>query len=96
MVLNERKDRNKFFQIDFSYTETEGFVPNEQMIEVSKTYVPTEKPQFSLEEVEAYALKKKEAAMKKATEYYSKGNAKPGSIAAKANMVKQYNEKNNK
>ena len=38
----------------------------------------------------------KEAAMKKATEYYSKGNAKPGSIAAKANMVKQYNEKNNK
>ena len=65
MVLNERKDRNKFFQIDFSYTEAEGFVPNEQMIEVSKTYVPTEKPQFSLEEVEAYALKKKEAAMKK-------------------------------
>lgn len=65
MILNERKDRNKFFQIDFSYTETEGFVPNEQMIEVSKTYVPTEKPQFSLEEVEAYALKKKEAAMKK-------------------------------
>lgn len=37
----------------------------------------------------------KDAAMKKATEYYSK-NAKPGSIAAKANMVKQYNEKNNK
>lgn len=38
----------------------------------------------------------KDAAMKKATEYYSKGNAKPGSIAAKANMVKQFNEKNNK
>lgn len=37
----------------------------------------------------------KEAAMKKATEYYSK-NAKQGSIASKANMVKQYNEKNNK
>lgn len=37
----------------------------------------------------------KDAAMQKATEYYSK-NAKPGSIAAKANMVKQYNEKNNK
>ena len=38
----------------------------------------------------------KDSAMKKATEYYSKGNAKPGSIAAKANMVKQFNEKNNK
>ena len=37
----------------------------------------------------------KEEAIKKATEYYNKG-AKPGSIAAKANMVKQYNEKNNK
>ena len=37
----------------------------------------------------------KEESMKKATDYYNKG-AKPGSIAAKANMVKQYNEKNNK
>lgn len=33
--------------------------------------------------------------VKKATEYYNKNAAKPGSIAAKANMVKQYNEKNN-
>ena len=37
----------------------------------------------------------KAAAIKEATEYYNK-NAKPGSLAAKANMVKQYNEKNNK
>lgn len=37
----------------------------------------------------------KDEAMKKATEYYNSG-AKPGSIAAKASMVKQYNEKNNK
>lgn len=36
----------------------------------------------------------KEAAMKKATEYYNQGNAKPGSLMARANMVKQYNEKN--
>lgn len=36
----------------------------------------------------------KEEAMKKSTEYYNK-NAKPGSLAAKANMVRQYNEKNN-
>ena len=40
----------------------------------------------------------KQEEMKKATEYYNKTNknAKPGSLAAKANMVKQYNEKNNK
>ena len=37
----------------------------------------------------------KEEALKKANEYYSK-NAKPGSIAAKANMVKEYNEKNSR
>ena len=37
----------------------------------------------------------RDLAMKKSTEYYSK-NAKPGSIASKANMVKQYNEKNNR
>lgn len=37
----------------------------------------------------------REAAMKKATDYYNK-NAKPGSLAAKANMVKKYNENNNK
>lgn len=37
----------------------------------------------------------RETAMKKATDYYN-SNAKPGSIAAKANMVKKYNENNNK
>lgn len=37
----------------------------------------------------------KEEAVRRSTEYYNK-NAKPGSIAAKANMVKQYNERNNK
>lgn len=37
----------------------------------------------------------KEAAIKKSTEYYNK-NAKPGSMMSKVNMVKQYNEKNNK
>ena len=43
----------------------------------------------------AVSQAEKEAAMKKSTEYYSK-NAKQGSLASKANMVKQYNEKNNK
>jgi len=37
----------------------------------------------------------KEESLQKANDYYSK-NAKPGSIAAKANMVKEYNEKNNR
>ena len=37
----------------------------------------------------------REEALKKSTEFYNKG-VKPGSLAAKANMVKMYNEKNNK
>ena len=37
----------------------------------------------------------KEEAIRKSTEYYNQ-NAKPGSMMSKANMVKQYNEKNNK
>ncbi len=37
--------------------------------------------------------KEKEEAMKKATDYNKSGSAKPGSMAAKANMVRQYNEK---
>lgn len=39
--------------------------------------------------------REREEALKKANEYYSK-NAKPGSMAAKANMVREYNEKNSK
>lgn len=38
----------------------------------------------------------REKAMKKASKYYNSGNEKPGSMMAKANMVKKYNEKNNK
>lgn len=34
--------------------------------------------------------------MRKATEYYKNNNYKPGSLAAKANMVKQFDEKNKK
>ncbi len=39
--------------------------------------------------------KEREEALKRSTEYYNKG-VKPGSLAAKANMVKMYNEKNNR
>ena len=48
-----------------------------------------QKPETSAEE--------KEAKIKKSTDYYnSTATAKPGSLAAKAQMVKQYNERNNK
>ena len=34
--------------------------------------------------------------IKKSTEYYNRGAAKPGSLAAKARMVEQFNERNKK
>ncbi|MBO5094043.1 MAG: stage III sporulation protein J, partial [Lachnospiraceae bacterium] len=43
-----------------------------------------------------FTQEEKDAALRKAEEYYSGKELKPNSIAAKANLVKQYNEKNNK
>lgn len=56
----------------------------------------TRKVQNRANIVSGMSEEEKEEAMKKATEYYNSGNAKPGSMMAKANMVRQYNEKNNK
>ncbi len=39
---------------------------------------------------------KREKNVKESTEFYNKNTEKPGSLASKAAMVKQYNEKNNK
>ena len=40
-------------------------------------------------------VEERQEKIRKSTEYYNK-NAKPGSMMSKANMVRQYNEKNNK
>lgn len=56
----------------------------------------TKKVQNRANIVSGMSEQEKEEAMKKATEYYNSSNAKPGSMMAKANMVRQYNEKNNK
>lgn len=47
---------------------------------------PNTKPALTAEE--------KAAKVKKSMEYYNSSNVKPGSLAAKANMVKQFDEKN--
>lgn len=43
-----------------------------------------------------FTQEEKDAALKKAEEYYGSKELKANSIAAKANLVKKYNEKNNK
>jgi len=62
---------------------------------VSNTVVSNKKSMSERAGVKPMTQEEKDEAMKKSTEYYNK-NAKPGSIASKANMVRQYNEKNNK
>lgn len=57
--------------------------------------VAAKQVQQNVSEASSMTQQEKDEAVKKSTEYYSK-NAKSGSIASKANMVKQYNEKNNK
>lgn len=59
------KDKDcKYFRLDFSLSEEQGFIANENLVEVTKSYTPTETPQFDPAAVEAfaaeYASKKKE------------------------------------
>lgn len=48
------------------------------------------------EEKQEISAEEKAERLKKSTEYYKNSNVKPGSLAAKANMVKQFDEKNTK
>lgn len=61
-ILQNRQDQ-KYYRMDFSLTDVEGFVPSDALIEVTKSYTPAAKPQFALADVEAfetnYASKKK-------------------------------------
>ena len=69
-VLCNRADM-KYYRLNFSISETEGFAADETLIEVTKTYQPAETPQFDATEVEAYAtnyVAKKEEEEKKKNE----------------------------
>jgi len=61
-ILRNRKDLT-YYRLNFSLTEDGGFQPVEELQQVSPDYKPAEKPQFALEEVEAY-----EAEFKKSKE----------------------------
>lgn len=61
----------------------------------TRNVTPTPK-QLAKVRTEAMTQEQKDEAMRKATEYYNKNAAKPGSLAAKANMVRDYNERNTK
>lgn len=67
-VLCNRADM-KYYRLNFSISETEGFAADATLIEVTKSYQPAETPQFDAAAVEAYvetyAAKKEEEEKKK-------------------------------
>jgi YidC/Oxa1 family membrane protein insertase len=70
--------------------EKEGLPPNKI------TQQATQNARRINERGKGVADEEKEKAIKRATEYYNSGNLKAGSIASKANMVRQFEEKNKK
>ena len=69
-VLQNRAD-NKYYRLNFSLNETDGFVPADALIEVTESYIPAAEPQFSLEAVKTYET---EYASKKKAEEEDKNN----------------------
>ena len=69
-VLQNRAD-NKYYRLNFSLDETDGFVPADALIEVTESYTPAAEPQFSLEAVKTYET---EYASKKKAEEEDKNN----------------------
>ena len=53
VVLQHRNDM-KYYRLNFSLTDAEGFVASDTLIEVTKSYVPAETPQFEQEKVDAF------------------------------------------
>lgn len=65
-ILQDRGDM-KYYRLNFSLSDSEGLVPGEGLIEVTKSYTPAAEPQFALDAVEAYEteFKKKQEEDKK-------------------------------
>ncbi len=66
-------------------------LPPKKITNTATAYVEQVKKQEAREE----RKEQRDEEIKKATDYYKNTSAKPGSLAAKANMVKMFNERNN-
>lgn len=62
-AILQNRTSMKYYRLNFSIGESEGFIPSDTLIEVTKSYTPAEEPQFALKDVEEfeaqYAAKKK-------------------------------------
>ena len=100
IVINKHIDKMDFNDIiaqnsEKSAKKLEKLKPGQERMNAYAS-MNTKKVQNKANIMSGMSEQEKEEAMNKATEYYNSGNAKPGSMMAKANMVRQYNEKNNK
>lgn len=78
-ILQDRVDM-KYYRLNFSLNDSEGFVPAEGLIEVTKSYTPAAEPQFALDAVEAYETefkKKQEEENKKTNDDESNNSDDP-------------------
>ncbi len=97
VVINKHIDKMDFDALIEKNKEKEAKKIEKQKIQNEKMmqYANVSTRNIDVNKQSDMSESEREAALKKANEYYSK-NAKPGSMAAKANMVKEYNEKNNR
>lgn len=70
-------------------------LPPEKLSSVARSSTKNVNSQAALNKREITS-EERQKQIKDSTEYYKKGEAKPGSLASKARMVEQYNEKNDK
>lgn len=70
-ILCDRAEM-KYYRLNFSLTEADGFKAEDTLVEVTKTYTPAEEAQFAAADVEAYAA---EYAKKKDEEEQEKDNS---------------------
>ena len=71
-------------------------LPPQKVSNVAKQTVRNIENAEQIKEEQKKRIEQTKNQIKESTEYYNKGTAKPGSLAAKANMVQQYNERTEK
>lgn len=69
-------------------------LPPERLNNVARTSTRSVEPNYTKKS--EITSEERQKQIKDSTEYYKRGEAKPGSLAAKARMVEQYNEKTKK
>ena len=72
-----------------------GLAPAKVNLNAAQTLKNIQEAEKKEEAQRAAKIEKSKEIMKESTAYYNR-DAKPGSLAAKANMVQKYNEKHNK